>query len=107
MADPARSLDRAREYWQRHGRSEKWIQQRMMGQESREARDFHEREAIAGGRDKRTLERQIQSYYHERLLKSRNPEKTLAEGRRLQVAPAGVSRAFRARPSQCTAGFRA
>lgn len=35
MADPARSLDRAREYWQRHGRSEKWIQQRMMGQETR------------------------------------------------------------------------
>jgi DNA-damage-inducible protein D len=35
MSDPARSLDRAREYWQQHGRSEKWIQQRMMGQESR------------------------------------------------------------------------
>ena len=34
MADPARSLDRAREYWQQHGRSEKWIQQRMMGQET-------------------------------------------------------------------------
>ncbi len=35
MADPARSLDRARQYWQQHGRSEKWIQQRMMGQETR------------------------------------------------------------------------
>ena len=35
MADPARSLDRARETWQKHGRSEKWIQQRMMGQETR------------------------------------------------------------------------
>jgi DNA-damage-inducible protein D len=35
MSDPARSLDRAREYWQDHGRSEKWIQQRMMGQETR------------------------------------------------------------------------
>jgi len=35
MADPARSLDRARETWRRHGRSEKWIQQRMMGQETR------------------------------------------------------------------------
>ena len=35
MADPERSLDRAREYWQQHGRSEKWIQQRMMGQETR------------------------------------------------------------------------
>ena len=35
MSDPARSLDRAREYWHEHGRSEKWIQQRMMGQETR------------------------------------------------------------------------
>ncbi len=33
MADPELSLDRARETWQKHGRSEKWIQQRMMGQE--------------------------------------------------------------------------
>lgn len=35
MADPSRSLDRARETWQKHGRSEKWIQQRMTGQETR------------------------------------------------------------------------
>jgi len=35
MGDPARSLDRAREYWKQHGRSAKWIQQRMMGQETR------------------------------------------------------------------------
>ncbi len=35
MADPAKSLDRARETWKKHGRSEKWIQQRMMGQETR------------------------------------------------------------------------
>jgi hypothetical protein len=35
MSDPARSLDRAREYWREHGRSGKWIQQRMMGQETR------------------------------------------------------------------------
>ena len=35
MADPALSLDRARETWQMHGRSEKWIQQRMTGQETR------------------------------------------------------------------------
>ena len=35
MADPERSLNRARENWQKHGRSKKWIQQRMMGQETR------------------------------------------------------------------------
>ena len=33
--DPELSLNRARENWQQHGRSEKWIQQRMMGQETR------------------------------------------------------------------------
>lgn len=35
MADPERSVDRARDNWKKHGRSEKWIQQRMMGQETR------------------------------------------------------------------------
>jgi DNA-damage-inducible protein D len=35
IADPVQSLDRARENWQKLGRSEKWIQQRMTGQETR------------------------------------------------------------------------
>jgi DNA-damage-inducible protein D len=35
IADPEKSLNRARENWRDHGRSEKWIQQRMMGQETR------------------------------------------------------------------------
>ena len=39
----------------------------LMRVENREARDFYEREAIVGGWDKRTLERQIQSYYYERM----------------------------------------
>ncbi len=34
MNDPAMSMDRARENWQKMGRSEKWIQQRMTGQET-------------------------------------------------------------------------
>jgi hypothetical protein len=33
--DPAQSIDRARENWLKLGRSEKWIQQRMTGQETR------------------------------------------------------------------------
>jgi DNA-damage-inducible protein D len=35
ISDPEQSLNRARENWIKHGRSEKWIQQRMMGQETR------------------------------------------------------------------------
>ncbi|MCL2335499.1 MAG: hypothetical protein FWC57_05485 [Endomicrobia bacterium] len=34
-ANPEMSLNRARENWKSHGRSEKWIQQRMTGQETR------------------------------------------------------------------------
>ncbi len=35
ISDPERSLNRARDYWQRMGRPKEWIQQRMMGQEIR------------------------------------------------------------------------
>jgi DNA-damage-inducible protein D len=35
IQDPSLSMDRARENWKQKGRSEKWIQQRMMGQETR------------------------------------------------------------------------
>ncbi|MDP3359534.1 MAG: Bro-N domain-containing protein [Lutibacter sp.] len=35
IADPSQGIDRARENWQQLGRSEKWIQQRMTGQETR------------------------------------------------------------------------
>jgi DNA-damage-inducible protein D len=49
MGDPARSLDRAREFWRQHGRSEKWIQQRMMGQETRnKLTDYWKNHAIKG-----------------------------------------------------------
>ena len=35
ISDPALGVDRARENWQKLGRSDKWIRQRMMGQETR------------------------------------------------------------------------
>ncbi len=35
IANPEQSVDRARANWQKLGRSEKWIQQRMTGQETR------------------------------------------------------------------------
>ncbi|MEK7092297.1 MAG: BRO family protein [Patescibacteria group bacterium] len=35
ISDPEKALNRSRSYWQRMGRSQKWIQQRMMGQETR------------------------------------------------------------------------
>jgi len=35
ISDPEQGIDRARENWRKLGRSEKWIQQRMTGQETR------------------------------------------------------------------------
>lgn len=35
VSDPEKALNRSRNYWQKMGRSQKWIQQRMMGQEIR------------------------------------------------------------------------
>ena len=35
MSDPEKALNRSREYWQKQGRSQQWIQQRMIGQEVR------------------------------------------------------------------------
>ena len=35
MADPEIALNRSRNLWQQHGRSQKWIEQRMLGQETR------------------------------------------------------------------------
>ena len=52
MADPALSLDRARQTWQQHGRSDKWIQQRMTGQETRnKLTDFWREHEIKEGQE--------------------------------------------------------
>lgn len=53
----------------------------LMRVEKAEAREFYEREAIECGWDKRSLERQIQSSYYERMLKSQNPQKMLQSAR--------------------------
>ena len=51
-----------------------------------EARDFYEREAIEGGWDKRSLERQIHSQYYERMLASQHPQQMIESARR-EMAP--------------------
>ncbi len=56
MADPALSLNRARETWQKHGRSNKWIQQRMTGQETRnKLTDYWAKHEIKKGDEFATL----------------------------------------------------
>jgi hypothetical protein len=40
ISDPEKSINRGREYWRKMGRSEEWIQRRMMGQETRNKLTF-------------------------------------------------------------------
>ena len=52
IADPAQSLDRARLNWQKLGRSDKWIQQRMTGQETRnKLTDYWKEHEIQEGKE--------------------------------------------------------
>lgn len=56
LADPGLSLDRARETWQQHGRSDKWIQQRMTGQETRnKLTDYWADNGVQSGQEFATL----------------------------------------------------
>ncbi|MBU6368049.1 MAG: Bro-N domain-containing protein [Burkholderiales bacterium] len=56
MADPALSLNRARDTWQQHGRSDKWIQQRMTGQETRnKLTDYWREHDVKSGHEFATL----------------------------------------------------
>ena len=52
IADPTQALDRARQTWQQLGRSDKWIQQRMTGQETRnKLTDYWAEHGIAPGQE--------------------------------------------------------
>ena len=50
MTNPEQSVERARETWQKLGRSDKWIQQRMTGQETRnKLTDYWKESGVAQG----------------------------------------------------------
>jgi len=55
ISNPEQSIDRARENWQKHGRSEKWIQQRMTGQETRNKLTDYWKEAGVNEKDEFAL----------------------------------------------------
>jgi prophage antirepressor-like protein len=55
ISDPEQSIDRARENWHNLGRSEKWIQQRMTGQETRNKLTDYWKEAGISERDEFAL----------------------------------------------------
>ena len=52
MADPEIALNRSRLLWQQHGRSKKWIEQRMLGQETRnKLTDYWKEHKVKEGRE--------------------------------------------------------
>ena len=52
IADPEKSLNCARGNWQKYGRSGKWIQQRMMRQETRnKLTDYWEESGVKEGKE--------------------------------------------------------
>jgi hypothetical protein len=52
MADPEIALNRSRALWREHGRSEKWIEQRMLGQETRnKLTDYWKGHEVKEGRE--------------------------------------------------------
>jgi predicted nuclease of restriction endonuclease-like (RecB) superfamily len=63
----------------------------LMRVKNLDARSFYEREAIEGGWDKRTLERQTSTQYYERCLNSQQPNQLIAEGRQLQKTASSAS----------------
>jgi len=56
IQDPSLSMDRAKENWQKMGRSQKWIQQRMTGQETRnKLTDYWQENGVKKGDEFATL----------------------------------------------------
>lgn len=56
IADPERSINRARDNWRKHGRSDEWIQRRMSGQETRnKLTDYWKDHDIKEGKEYATL----------------------------------------------------
>ncbi len=101
MGDPARSLDRAREYWQQHGRSEKWIQQRMMGQETRnKLTDYWKQHDVQGEKEYAILTNiihqewsgvSVQKHKEIKRLKSQNLRDHMSEAELIFTALAELS----------------
>lgn len=79
MADPELSLDRARKTWQKHGYSEKWIQQRMMGQETRnKLTDYWKGHGINEGKEFAVLTNIIHQEWAEVSIKDHKQAKGLS-----------------------------
>ena len=112
--DPAQSLDRARDNWRKLGRSEKWIQQRMTGQETRnKLTDYWKEAGVKENQEFAALTNIIHQEWtgltvkqHKELknLKSQNLRDHMSEAELIFTALAELSTRQIAE-SECTKGF--
>ena len=112
LADPAQALDRARAIWQKHGRSVKWIQQRMMGQETRnKLTDYWADHDIKKGEEYAILtniihqewaEVSVKAHKHLKGLKSQNLRDHMSEAELIFSALAELSTRAVAASAQAT-----
>lgn len=110
--DPALSLERARENRKKHGRSEKWIQQRMMGQETRnKLTDYRQEHGIKKGDEYAILTNiihqewtwmTVQEHKNLKNLKSQNLRDHMSEAELIFTALAELSTRQIAETTQAT-----
>ncbi|KAF3983511.1 MAG: Bro-N domain-containing protein [Methylococcales symbiont of Hymedesmia sp. n. MRB-2018] len=101
ISDPEQSLNRARENWQKAGRSKKWIEKRMSGQETRnKLTDYWQENEVKAGKEFAILSNIIHSEWsglsvadHKALknLDSRNLRDNMSEAELLFTALAELS----------------
>jgi hypothetical protein len=101
IANPEESLDRARENWQKLGRSEKWIQQRMTGQETRnKLTDYWKKSGVEKNDEFALLTNiihqewsglTVKEHKQKKKLKSQNPRDHMSEAELIFTALAELS----------------
>jgi DNA-damage-inducible protein D len=85
IQDPSLGIDRARELWKKHGRSEKWIQQRMMGQETRnKLTDYWKEAGVKEGEEYAILTNIIHKEWSDLSVKDHKSLKQLAKTNNLR-----------------------
>ncbi len=101
MEDPEIALNRSRELWRKHGRSEKWIEQRMLGQETRnKLTDYWKEHEIKEGREYAILTNiihqewagiSVKEHKHLKRLKTQNLRDHMSEAELIFTALAELS----------------
>lgn len=85
IQDPSQGIDRARGLWKKHGRSEKWIQQRMMGQETRnKLTDYWKDHGVQAGDEYAILTNIVHQEWTDLSIKNHKAVKNLGKSHNLR-----------------------